>query len=233
MSARPEGSARPWHEDRWISPRAVLTSVLLLVALTLSACGGSSSKTVSTAAQTTTSSSSSAPASSSSGSTATASTSSASSASASTSSAAAPPLCTAPILAGSLLGQQGAAGTGLLGFALRNTSAHSCHTYGYPGVAFLGASGAPLPGTPRRTTIDALGTTHPVALIVAAGATVSFHMTVSHIATSPSSCHTAATLQVIPPDDTETLRIAVPSGVYECGRSTVSSLQPGTSAYPR
>lgn len=158
MSARPEGSAHPGHEDRGMSSRAALTSVLLLVALALSACGGSSSRTASTAAQTTTSASSPASAS---GSATTpspspsASTTSASTTSASTTtSASAPPLCTAPILAGSLIGQQGAAGTGLLGFALRNTSTHSCHTYGYPGVALLGASGPRSPAlrAGRRST---------------------------------------------------------------------------------
>ena len=38
--------------------------------------------------------------------------------------------------------------------------------------------------------------------------------------------------QVIPPDDTATLRISIPNGAFECQTTTVSPMQPGDSAYP-
>ena len=43
---------------------------------------------------------------------------------------------------------------------------------------------------------------------------------------------TAGSVQVIPPNDTSTVRVAIPGGVYECGGAvTVSPMQPGDSAY--
>jgi hypothetical protein len=52
----------------------------------------------------------------------------------------------------------------------------------------------------------------------------------SHVSSSP--CTSAAAVQVIPPDDTASLRVAVEGGISECGgQATVSPLQPGTSAF--
>ncbi len=144
-------------------------------------------------------------------------------------------MCRAADLALSFLGGQGATGHGELGFALRNTSQTSCHTFGYPGVRFLALSGAPLPTTPRHTTDDFFGRTSERRLVVGPGETVSFRLGVSHVGTggSSSGCTTAYGLQVIPPDDTATLHLRIPSGgAAECGGTvTVSPLQPGTTAF--
>ena len=51
------------------------------------------------------------------------------------------------------------------------------------------------------------------------------------VATS-NGCATAYALQVIPPNDTATLRTAIPNGSYECRDANVSPLRAGTSAYP-
>ena len=40
-------------------------------------------------------------------------------------------------------GTNGAAGTVVATFAIRNVSSSACHTYGWPGVLFLDKSGAP------------------------------------------------------------------------------------------
>ena len=141
--------------------------------------------------------------------------------------------CRAPDLALSFLGGQGATGHGELGFALRNTTQTSCRTYGYPGVQFLDRAGKALPTIPTHTTDDFFGHTTETPLTVAPGQSVSFRLGVSHVGTSGSGsgCTTAGGLQVIPPDDTETLRVTIPGGAAECGgRVTVSPLQPGTSA---
>ncbi len=227
MSGRPAGAV-PWRREHrgMRSPLALVVAVLTL-ASALAGCGSSTTSTVTTAAQTTTSSSTTMPASS--GSSTTSSTTAATTTS---STAAGPPLCTAPMLAGTLLGQQGAAGHGLLGFALRNTSGHACHTFGYPGIQFLSATGAPLPTVSRRTTRDLLGAAPRVALTLGPGAQASFRLVVTHGIVSSEGCTTAHALGVIPPDDTETLRIAIADGAYECGTATVTPLQPGTSAYP-
>jgi hypothetical protein len=132
----------------------------------------------------------------------------------------------------SFLGQQGATGHGLLGFALRNTGARSCRTYGYPGVLFLDRTGQALPTDPTHTTHDVAGSTRLAELAVRPGATVSFRLGVTHGIASSAGCTSAYGLQVIAPDDTATLRTSIPGGAYECRTVTVSPLQSGTSAYP-
>jgi hypothetical protein len=143
-----------------------------------------------------------------------------------------PTICRAGTMALSFLGSQGAAGHGLLGFALKNTGTTTCSTVGYPGVVFLDKSGKPLPTTPTRTTQDYFGPAPKVALTVAPGSTVSFRIGVTHVPAGNATCTTADALQVIPPNDTSTLRITVAGGFYECGTATVSPMRPGTSAYP-
>jgi hypothetical protein len=143
------------------------------------------------------------------------------------------PACTAAMLRLAFLGGQGATGHGELGFSLTNTSGHSCHTYGYPGILFLDASGRSLPTVPTRTTRDFFGKTPAVALTVAPDKAVSFRLGVTHGASSTTGCTTAHGLQVIPPDDTATLRTEIGNGGgYECRTATVSPVRPGASAYP-
>ncbi len=141
-------------------------------------------------------------------------------------------LCRAPGLALSFLGGQGATGHGLLGFELRNVSSRSCHTFGFPGVQFLDAGGRPLPTAATRTTQDFFGSAPERALSVARGQSVSFRIGVTHGIPSSAGCTTAAAVSVIPPDDTESLHVTVPNGVYECRAATVTPVEPGASAYP-
>ncbi len=139
--------------------------------------------------------------------------------------------CVAADLSLTYLGQQGAAGHGELGFALKNTSQTACHTYGYPGVLFLDSHGAGLTTIPQHTTLDYFGHAPEVKLTIQPGAEVSFRLGVTHGAVPGSICTTAAGLQVIAPDDTATLRVTIPNGAYECRDVTVSPLQPGNTAY--
>jgi Protein of unknown function (DUF4232) len=144
-----------------------------------------------------------------------------------------PPPCRAAELSLSYLGGQGATGHGELGFALHNTSAQTCSTYGYPGIQFLDQAGHPLPTVPTHTTQDFFGSLPKVPLTVAPGATVSFRLGVTHGVTSSAGCTTASALQVIPPNDTATLKTTIGNGgAYECRTATVSPLQRGTTAYP-
>ena len=145
---------------------------------------------------------------------------------------ASPPMCVAADLAPSFIGQQGATGHGLLGFALHNVSGHTCHTYGYPGILFLDKSGHALPTESTRTTHDFFGPAPEVRLTLAPGATVSFRLGVTHGAVPNEPCTTAYALLVIPPDDTHTLVAKITGGAYECRTATVSPLRPGSSAYP-
>ena len=143
-----------------------------------------------------------------------------------------PPACRAAGLGISFLAQQGATGHGELGFALRNTGTSSCSTIGYPGVEFLGRSGAPLPTDPTHTTRDFFGATPLLPLVVGPGQRVSFRLGVTHGIGSSAGCTTAYGLQVIPPNDTATLRVTIPDGAAECGTTTVSPLRSGEAAYP-
>jgi hypothetical protein len=131
----------------------------------------------------------------------------------------------------SFIGQQGAAGHGEIGFALKNIGSAPCHTYGYPGILFLDRSGGALSTTPHHTTSDFVGQTHATELVIAPGSEVSFRLGVTHGAVPGSVCTTAFGLQVIPPDDTASVRAQIPGGAYECRDATVSPLQPGATAY--
>ncbi|MBV9802194.1 MAG: DUF4232 domain-containing protein, partial [Solirubrobacterales bacterium] len=143
-----------------------------------------------------------------------------------------PPPCRAAGLALSTLGQQGGMGHGEIGFALRNTSSTSCRTYGYPGILFLDQHGGALPTIPHHTTNDFFGPTPEIALVIAPGDSASFRLDVGHGVASSSGCATAYGLQVIPPNDTATLRTTIPQGAYECRDANVSPLRAGTAAYP-
>jgi len=140
--------------------------------------------------------------------------------------------CRAANLALSFLGQQGGMGHGEIGFQLRNTGSTGCRTYGYPGILFLDQQGRPLPTVPHHTTNDFFGATPAVALVIAPGESASFRLDVGHGVASPNGCATAYALQVIPPNDTATLRATIPNGAYECRDANVSPLRAGSSAYP-
>jgi hypothetical protein len=99
-------------------------------------------------------------------------------------------------------------------------------------VLFLDRSGAPLPTIPSHTTQDFFGTVPLAPLTLAAGETMSFRLGVTHGAASTAGCTTAYAIQVIPPDDTASLRASIPNGAYECRTVTVSPLRPGRGAYP-
>ena len=142
------------------------------------------------------------------------------------------PPCTASNLALSFVGQQGGMGHGEIGFALRNTGSTGCRTYGYPGILFLDQQGRPLPTIPHHTTRDFFGSTPATALVIAPGASASFRLDVGHGVATSAGCATAYGLQVIPPNDTATLRITIPGGAYECRDANVAPLRAGLTAYP-
>lgn len=150
----------------------------------------------------------------------------------STAATAATPQCTAAMLKLSFLGGSAATGHGLLVFALTNTSASSCRSYGFPGVQFISSSGAPLPTDPTHTTQDFFGSAPERPITLAHGQSASFRLGTTDQPSGADKCATAAALQVIPPNDTHTLRTAITGGAYECTAVTVSPLEPGRAAFP-
>lgn len=143
-----------------------------------------------------------------------------------------PPPCRASTLSLSFLGQQGGMGHGEIGFQLRNSGGGSCRTYGWPGIQFLDDHGSALPTIPHHTTNDFFGSTPAAPLVIAPGASASFRLDVGHGVATSNGCATAYALQVIPPNDTATLRTTIPNGAYECRDANVSPLRAGDSAYP-
>jgi hypothetical protein len=225
---------------RIITVRTAVIAVAALVAVAITACGSTTMRTVtvspSTAATTSAGAGTTTPSATGTQSTttptATGTQSTTRSATASTA-AVTPPRCHAGSLALTFLGQQGAVGHGVVGLALRNTGSSSCHTFGYPGILWLSTTGAPLPTNSMRTTRDFFGPAPLVSLTVAPGSSVSFRLGVTHMTNGGGSagCTTAAALQVIPPNDTSTLKVTIPNGVFECRATTVTPVRPGNSAF--
>ena len=214
-------------------------TIVVLGALALSACGSSggtpaaSTGTTSTASSQPASTASTADATTTS-STPTTTTASATTSTSTTTSAASSgePPCRAAALSLSFLGQQGGMGHGEIGFVLKNTSNVSCRTYGYPGILFLDENGHPLPTIPHHTTSDFFGSSSAVPLVIAPGGSASFRLDVGHGVATSAGCATAYALQVIPPNDTSTLKTTIPNGAYECKDANVSPLRAGAAAYP-
>jgi hypothetical protein len=210
----------------------IMRSMLLVaVALLLAACG-SSGGGGSTAATSATAATPAASASSTSTTTSTTTSTAPTSTSTTTATVAGTPPCRAANLSLSFLGQQGGMGHGEIGFQLRNTGTASCRTYGYPGILFLDQHGAALPTIPHHTTSDFFGSSPAVPLVIAPGQSASFRLDVGHGVATSNGCATAYSLQVIPPNDTATLRTTIPNGAYECRDANVSPLRAGDSAYP-
>lgn len=138
--------------------------------------------------------------------------------------------CSAADLTPSLLGTNGAAGTLVLGIALKNTGTKACQTYGWPGVEFLSSSGAALPTNATRTTADVVGATPANVLTLQPGEEASFRIVSSDVAPGGGSCPTASALQIYAPNDTATMKVKLP-GVAACGSATLSPMLPGSSAF--
>ncbi len=225
-----EGVASLLREQHRMKPVRIATTALLL-ALCAAGCGGSSTVTSVRIVPGTQSSSatSAATATSSGGPTIT---SIATSSSASSSAVAASgPACTAADLALSFESTNGAVGTLVATFELRNTSAGPCHTYGWPGVLFLDKDGGSLPTQATRTTHDVLGATPATAIVLRPGQIASFRIAAQSNPTG-TGCTTAGGLQAIPPDDTATLHTTIPGGFYECIAATLTPLIAGNGLPP-
>ncbi|HTP19838.1 MAG TPA: DUF4232 domain-containing protein [Solirubrobacteraceae bacterium] len=212
--------------------------LLAVAAITLTACGSSSGTPAASSGSTSTAGSQPATTATSAAPTATTTTTTPTATSATTTSTTATsassgePPCTAASLSLGFLGQQGGMGHGEIGFVLHNTGKVSCRTYGYPGILFLDQRGHPLPTVPHHTTSDFFGSSPAVPLVISPGGSASFRLDVGHGVATSNGCATAYGLQVIPPNDTATLRTTIPNGSYECRDANVSPLRSGESAYP-
>ncbi len=142
--------------------------------------------------------------------------------------------CVAADLQPVFLGTNGATGNVVVGVALENRSTSTCHTYGWPGVAFLDSSGAALSVTPSRTTTDLMGQTSATDLSIAPGREASFRLVVPDQNSSggTTGCASVSGIQIIAPNDTAPLNVSVPNAFTECGSATLSPLLAGDTADP-
>ncbi|QJS08583.1 DUF4232 domain-containing protein [Streptomyces argyrophyllae] len=85
---------------------------------------------------------------------------------------------------------------------LTNASARTCTLHGYPGAAFVGASGAQLGPDPKRSP----GT--PVTVRLRPGQSAWAGLTFSNPGVSGAKTATPATLLVTPPDERDQLKVA-------------------------
>jgi hypothetical protein len=141
--------------------------------------------------------------------------------------------CVGADLSASAVPPNGATGTVVLGFILKNTSSGACSTYGWPGVAFVNSGGSVVATQTTRTSSDILGSTPPTRFTIPAGAQASFRVTVhdSNDQGGEGGCGSYSTVQIIAPNDTATMRVKLPNGPAEvCGSAAVSPLETGTSA---
>jgi hypothetical protein len=143
------------------------------------------------------------------------------------------PACSAADLAPVFLGSNGATGRVVLTFALRNHGTGACHTYGWPGVQFVAASGSPLATSTTRTTNDLLGSTPAAPLTLGAGQEASFRMIVPDSKNGSNvGCSTASEVRIIAPDDTARMVATLTAPITACGTATLSPLLAGTDAAP-
>jgi hypothetical protein len=215
--------------------RTLTGALLAALALAVAGCGGSNSAATTSHKQASTGSGQAATASTPATSTQTATTTTSTTAQTTTSNSGGVPVagsaCTAADLTPAFLNSNGATGHVVMAFVLKNTGSASCHTYGYPGVAFLSKSGALLTTNATRTTTDFAGHLPESAITLAPGQEASFRMVTSDVGSSESDCANAHGLQVIAPDDTATMKTSMPEAISFCdGKATVSPLVAGTGA---
>lgn len=98
-------------------------------------------------------------------------------------------------------------------------------------MEFLNAADGPITTHATRTTNDFAGHVPETGFTLKPGQEATFRMVTSDVGSSQSSCVTAYGLQIIPPDDTATMKAPITTGISVCdGKATVSPLAAGTGA---
>jgi hypothetical protein len=103
-------------------------------------------------------------------------------------------------------------------FTLTNTGTEACFLFGYPGIALLDGQGSPLNLSYLRRGDQTLTSAPPQQVNLAPGVAAFGAINNNYCVSTEYS--TATTLEVIPPDDTTTLAVTIPSGyrnLSSCG----------------
>lgn len=129
-------------------------------------------------------------------------------ATAATSAAAAPPRCANSVLGLRPGPTDGAAGTLESVFVFRNAGRATCILGGYPGMAFISASGKVLANRVTRGSSVAFHDPGPRTITLRPGATASYSLAWNDAQTSP--CPTTARVLVTPPGSRASITMRTP-----------------------
>ncbi len=118
--------------------------------------------------------------------------------------------CTASQLTGSIEGTSGAAGQFEVTVALKNTSNGPCTTGGYAGLQLVSTSGAKLQTTALRGGTLNFENIAPTPITLGPGSTAWFNLGYSDVPSGgETSCPMSSQLQIIPPNATSHLAVAL------------------------
>ncbi|WEO93812.1 DUF4232 domain-containing protein [Streptomyces sp. FXJ1.172] len=110
---------------------------------------------------------------------------------------------------------------------LTNASARTCTLHGYPGAAFVNASGTQLGPDPKRESGS------PVTITLKPGQSAWAGLTFSNPGVSGAKTATPAALVVTPPDERDSLKVAWAGGAVPVGGNSssvfLSVFAPGTA----
>lgn len=128
-------------------------------------------------------------------------------------------VCNPSQLSGSVVNEQGAAGSVIASLTLTNTGGSPCVLDGYPGVSFVGANGEII-GMPAGRDASAAGS----AITLQPGASASAALKITQAGViGTCNPHDATGLRVYPPGSYESL--VIPYSARACGNPKVEQLQ--------
>ena len=111
---------------------------------------------------------------------------------------------------------------------LRNTSSVTCVLGGYPGLLLIGAGGVALPTTVVRKGSYSFTAQDPVLVILAPGQSGHINIGYSDVPHgNETTCPAASALQVIPPNATDHLTVAMNLSPCDGGTMATSPVLPG------
>jgi hypothetical protein len=117
-------------------------------------------------------------------------------------------------------GSNGATGHQITYFQLKNASQRSCQLLGYPGVTLADGAGSPIPTKDQRGGGFIIGVDPPRAVQLAPGGTAAFGLeTHSCVAGDDRPGTMSASIQVIPPDETD--HLTIPAQLALCQDQTL------------
>jgi hypothetical protein len=138
--------------------------------------------------------------------------------------------CTSSELRGNVGDNKPGAGQENFPLIVTNFSDHSCTLYGYPGAAFVDASGKQLGPDPQRAT-ESNGAASPTKITLAPGKSAWAGLSFGNPEVSGASKATPMGILITPPDEKHSLKVDWTHGAVPVSSAArVMAFQPGTGA---